>query len=98
MLELDARACAFGDEAHVDLRREVHARLGLPLAIDLPTHDEARAGLPHAHVSDDGLLAVLVTRIPAPADERFDDGFDHGRFADVMRLRPPAIDLAGEER
>src|SRR6185295_10707621 len=78
MLEIDAGAIrAFGREAHLDLRREGDARIGLPLAIDLPAHHESFAGLPGAEVTDHDLAAVGVLRVPAAADARLDDGFEH---------------------
>src|SRR5271165_3852156 len=87
---------AIGDETHFDFRGELHAGIGFPIGADLPAHDEPLAGFPDAYMSDDDLGTVLARRVPAPANEGFDDRFLDGRRADAMRFRPPAVDAGGE--
>src|SRR5882762_6908137 len=96
---LEFHSCAaggVGHEPYFHFRRQGDAGIRLPLSADFPAYDEPLRRLPDADMTDHRLGPVLALRVPAAAHERFNDGFPDRRGADVMSLRPPAIEPGGE--
>src|SRR5262245_53603302 len=93
MLELDA--CVPGllrEKSNFDLRSALGTRVRLPVRTNFKRDYEALGWLPHAHVSDHDIRAVLAPRVPAPPDVRFDERLRDRRGTDAVRLWPPAVD------
>src|SRR4051812_34012083 len=78
-----------GDEGDLDLGDE--AGIVLPLGGDLPGQHQTAGRLPDQHLADVALRAVLAHRVPATARPCLQHGPGHGRLADVVLARPPAI-------
>src|SRR5437868_6536726 len=95
MFELDpCGALALGNESDLDLRAD---RCRLPLAADVPGHDEAAGRLPYDDPADIRLGAVLAELVPPAAEPGFHNSRFHRQLADALVARPPAPKTGGED-
>src|SRR5262249_51456870 len=97
MFKLDPRRiAAFGNE--LDLELGIQRRVGLPLAVQVPAHDEAFGRIPDDDPPDIRLRAVLRELVPAAAETRLHHGRLHRFSGDaVVLFRPPQSETRGED-
>src|SRR5207244_3911475 len=86
---------AIGDEPDLDFGAD--RRVGLPLAVDVPAHDDALGRLPGDDPADIRLGTVLGELVPAAARTGFHDRRFHRQLADADIARPPAPKARGED-
>ena len=85
-----------GGEPGLDLAGVVGVGVELPRPVDLPGEHQPVRRLPGQHPAPVAFGAVDAALVPAPADAGLQDHFGHLGLADVVLVRPPRVDRAGE--
>src|SRR5262245_21135830 len=83
-------------EYDLDLARFRGIGLIAPVVRDLPGEDEAPGRVPDEDGAPIRFGRVGLLGVAAPSHPALDHGAQHLRAADVMRLRPPGVDLGRE--
>src|SRR5262249_37489061 len=97
VLELDERArLALGDEAHLVRARLLGLGVVVPLALEVPGHDDPVGTLEHEHPAPVALAPVDAALEQAAALVALHHRVGHVGVADVVAVRPPAVE-AGRE-
>src|SRR4051794_30109449 len=96
MFKLDARRLgAVGNEPDLNLGTDI--RVGLPLTVDVPGHDEALRRVPDDDLSDIPTRAIFFEFVPKAAETGLPDCRLPWRLADTVVERPPAAEPRGED-